>query len=220
MDKLTINDGIYSYEVYYDYGKVFKICLRLLRENLCVAPVPDFASIKGITQQTRINLSSTFAKNCGIIEVDFTRWTHKHIVSMENTFSECISLNAIHGLETLDLSDCDSFSMMCYGCRNLREIDISNSRIDRSATTDKAFWNCLNLTTAVVSSRTPRFRFPQETTRVDIDAGVNRVFMERINSLESRLSEEVNKNASMSREIEELRSLVGELRARLDSANL
>jgi hypothetical protein len=220
MNKVTINDGIYSCEVSYICGKATKIWLKLARDNVWTAPTPDFTSIKGVTQYTHIDLSGAFTKNRGIVEIDFTNWTHKSIISMGSAFYECISLKTIRGLETLDLSDCRNFSLMCYNCRELRDIDLSNTRINRSADTEKAFENCRSLTTAVISSRTPRFHFPLETTRVDIDAGVNRMFMERINALESQLSKETKKNAVMSQEIEELRLLVGTLMARLDAANL
>ena len=211
MSDNTINDGYYICTPIYSLDNTIHLKINRETRSRSYAPAPDFSSLPNINENTRISLSGTFSGNRKLCSIDFTDWTHKTIVDLSFAFKGCASLNSIKGFELLDLSACNDYQDMCCDCSSLREIDLSNRSIktwDWDLRTTGAFDKCPVLHTVVITSRTPKFAFPSHTTIVDLDTGVNRIFIDRITALEQRLS-------SKDREIETLRMEIDTLRRQL-----
>ncbi len=223
MYDVKINDGYYICTPAYGFDNT--VHLKVNRDSYTrnQAPVPDFSSIPNITKNTRISLSGTFSGDRHLRSIDFTNWTHKTIVSLSATFKGCLDLQSIKGFETLDLSSCKDYQEMCYECPELREIDISNQHITPWSwglkTTD-AFAKCPVLHTVVVTPRTPTFTFPPHTTIVDLNAGVNRIFTERITALEQRLASKDNEIETLRMELDTIRMQLSSVLSRLPGSSI
>ena len=211
MSDNTINDGYYICTPACGFDNTIHLKINRETHSRYYAPAPDFSSLPNVNENTRISLSGTFSGNRKLCEIDFTDWTHKTIVDLSSAFKGCPSLHSVKGFELLDLSACNDYQDMFCDCSSLREIDFSNRSIktwDWNLRTTGAFNKCPALHTVVITSRTPKFTFPSHTTIVDLNAGVNRIFTDRITALEQRLS-------SKDREIETLRMEVDILQRQL-----
>ena len=211
MTDNTINDGYYICTPAYGFDNTIHLKVNKEAHSCIQAPVPDLSSLPNVDKNTRISLSGTFSGNRKLCSIAFTDWTHKTIVSLSSAFKGCSNLHSIKGFEQLDLSACNDYQDMCCDCSSLREIDLSNRYIKTwswELRTKGIFDKCPVLQTAVITPRTPKFAFPSHTTIIDLDAGVNRIFSERITALEQRLS-------SKDYELETLRMEVDVLRRQL-----
>lgn len=218
MYSIKINDGYYTCTPAFNIPNAIQLNVN---RDICShtqAPIPDFSAIPNITTNTRISLAGTFCGDRNLSSIDFTNWTHKTIVSLSATFKSCLNLHTIKGFETLDLSSCDDYQEMCYNCPALREIDISNRAIKawgwELKTTD-AFAKCPVLHTAVITTRAPEFTFPPHTTIVDLNAGVNRIFTERIAALEQQLSSKDKQLSTLRMDVDILRQQLSAILTRL-----
>ena len=222
MYSVTINDGYYSCSPALNYPNAIQLTVNREVRSQTQAPVPDFSAIPYITKNTRISLLGTFSGDRSLRSIDFTNWTHKTIVSLADTFNRCLNLQSIKGFSSLDLSSCNDYKEMCYNCQALREIDISNRAIKTEGwvCTRDAFTGCSILHTAVITSRTPRFKFPPHTTIVDLNAGVNRIFTDRIAALGQQLSVKDQELSSLRMELDTLRQELSTILARLPGLSI
>ena len=217
MFTVTINNGFYTCTPAYGYKDTILLCANK-EYTFTEAPVPDLSNIPNITKDTRISLSGTFAGNRRLRYIDFTKWTHKNIVSLSGTFKGCLDLISIKGFNTLNLTACNDYQHMCEECEELREINLSTPQIKPwswDMHLDDAFAKCNNLNTAIVSDKTPRFSFPTHTTIVDLSAGVFRVFTERITILEKASAEKDQALATLRMELDVVRRQLAALMDKL-----
>ncbi len=218
MTDTTINDGYYICTPAYGFDNSIHLKVNKEAHSCIQAPVPDLSSLPNVNKNTRISLSGTFSGNRKLCSIDFTNWTHKTIVSLSSTFKGCSSLHSIKGFEQLDLSTCNDYLDMCCDCSSLREIDLSNRSIktwDWDLRTTGAFDKYPVLHTVIITSRTPKFAFPSHTTIVDINAGVNRIFTERIMALEQCMSTKDCEIEILKMEVDTLRRQLSVVLSRL-----
>lgn len=111
---------------------------------------PMLTEIKGI-EYWDVSNCKTFMDmfdNCSRLKtLDFSNWVlPDKMMNISSMFARCFNLTEIKGLEKWDVSAVRSFEQTFAGCKKLKQLDLSNWKL-QPRLSQKMFANCVNLET-------------------------------------------------------------------------